>query len=722
MLSYIENWIGSSTSSNRAVTFNPLPPALIKDPGSTLRITSAAPSDFGTTVYPLLTQYCASCHRENAATPQSPYFASADLSVAFNAAQQKIDLNTPVNSRLVERMIEGHNCWDRDDTVAGDAPYTPMDNCAYEMYDAIRDLATTIVPTEVDSNWVTSKALRLQEGILATGGVRNESNVIALYEFRDPSQEIAYDTSGIEPQLNLNLSGDVVKLSGGLQFNGINGKAQGSSGGSSKLTSMIQLTGEYSIEAWVTPMDTAHRTPIVSYSGGNTNRNFMLEQYDATYSAFNRSANADGTNLTDSNGAPEVSSDAATLAASQQHVVITYDALNGRRIYVNGELANTAANTDDQLNGTLASWNNTYALVLGNEVTGTKPWAGTLQLVAIHNRALSEEQIVQNFDAGIGDKYYLSFNVDQHTGLTDSYIIFEAMQFDQYSYLFHKPIFAVLNDTQTPDNIRIRGMRIGVNGKLSDVGQAYSKLDTTITTDTYIEAGQVLSNVGTVISMDSGITSDEFFLVFDQLGTDTYQIVENTPTAPTATNTDEEAPVVGLRTFEEIHASMSVMTGVSMTNTNVANKFNIVKQQLPTVEGASGFLSAHQLAVTQLAIEYCNALVDDSTMRASYFSGFNFGAIASDAFNSDAKQDQIIDPLLKRSLSTDLAGNDLDFQADPTATRTELRGLMSRLVQQCVAPVPPAVSTCTANNAEHTAKIVKGTCAAAIGSAAMLLQ
>ena len=67
---------------------------------------------------------------------------------------------------------------------------------------------------------------------------------------------VAYDTSGVEPALNLNISGDVTWV-GGWGINVRSGKAQGSTTASKKLHDMIKATGEYSIEAWVAPGNVA---------------------------------------------------------------------------------------------------------------------------------------------------------------------------------------------------------------------------------------------------------------------------------------------------------------------------------------------------------------------------------------------------------------------------------------------------------------------------------
>jgi hypothetical protein len=81
----------------------------------------AAPTDFSTTVYPLLTTYCAKCHAPDAATPQSPYFASSDVNQAYQYAIPKMNLNSPMSSRFVSRLAaDRHNCWGVCGTVSAD--------------------------------------------------------------------------------------------------------------------------------------------------------------------------------------------------------------------------------------------------------------------------------------------------------------------------------------------------------------------------------------------------------------------------------------------------------------------------------------------------------------------------------------------------------------------------------------------------------------------------
>ena len=83
--------------------------------------------------------------------------------------------------------------------------------------------------------------------------------------------------------------------------------------------------------------------------------------------------------------------------------------------------------------------------------------------------------------------------------------MFTVSQYDTSSYLFYQPTFISLDTTVKPNNIPIQGIRIGVNGTIPSVGQAYIPLNTSITAANYTSTqGQILSTVGTVIGLRAG--------------------------------------------------------------------------------------------------------------------------------------------------------------------------------------------------------------------------
>ena len=151
---------------------------------------------------------------------------------------------------------------------------------------------------------------------------------------------------------------------------------------------------------------------------------------------------------------------------------------------------------------------------------------------------------------------------------------------------------------------------------------------------------------------------------------------------------------------------MSQATGISMANPDVMATYQAVKQQLPTLTDIDIFVSSQQMGITQLAIEYCNALVEDTSARASYFAGFDFSAAASQAFDSTAKRDTVFDALI-----TNTVGNNLTTQPSDSDIKTELNSLTDKLTA--------CGNSCAA---DRTETVVKAVCAATIANAAMLVQ
>jgi len=684
LTTWISAWAGATAGGG--VQGVALKAPVIKDPGSSKSFPTS-PALFAATVHPVLEEYCSRCHTSTAAASQSPFFASHDVDEAYAGAKVKMNLDQPAMSRLVLRLrTEFHNCW--SDCAAN----------ANEMEAAIQAFADQVPLTQVEASLVYSKALRLPDGIVASGGNRYTANMIGLWEFKTGRGSVAYDTSGVEPALNLNISGDVSWV-GGWGINVRDGKAQGSTTASRKLSDLIKATGEYSIEAWVAPGNVAQEdSRIVSYSGGTTARNFMLGQTLYSYDFYNR---ATGTNTA---GDPKLTTSAADedLQATLQHVVATYDPIRGRRIYVNGVFTGDA---DPAAGGTISDWDDTFAFVLGNEVSGDRQFQGVFRLVAVYNRVLTDPQIQTNFQAGVGEKFYLLFSISHLVDVPQAYLLFEVSQFDSYSYLFDKPTFISLDPNARPGSIPVAGLRIGINGAEAPVGQAYRTLNTTITDSQYGPLGQPLATVGTIIALEKGPDADEFFLTFDVLGTHQNVRLDPVPLAPAPPPDVQRTADVGLRVFDELNATMAELTGVSPQDPGVAATYATIRQSLPTVETIDTFVSAHPVAVAQLSIQYCDALVENPTARAQYFPGFNFGAAPATAF-APAGRAIVLDSLVARMLRTNVA-----TEPDAAGVRSDLDSLITRL------------SSCGGScSADRTEIVVKASCAALLGSAATLLH
>lgn len=723
MTRWITNWVGASDSGGRQIQLQEPTPV---DPGSRRRFPGPndAEAALFAPIYNKLDEWCSGCHQANSATAQSPYFATGGLpedtnevsptsdafKQAYIASIPKINLDDPAMSRFVLRLRnEKHNC------------FNDCEADADELQALIQAMADEIDPVDIPEAQIVSKAVTLYDGTLASGGNRYENNLIALYEFKAGQGAIAADTSGVAPAADLNLIGDVSWV-GGYGINVRGGKAQASTTTSRKFHQLITATGEYSIEAWVVPGNvTQEDARIVSYSGSATSRNFTMGQQLYNYEFFARSS------ATDANGETMLSTDddAERLQAALQHVVMTFDPINGRRIYVNGEFT---GDLDGAGGGTLDSWDNSFAFVLGSEVNGAGKWQGVIRLVAIHNRALNEAQVQQNFQAGVGQKFFLLFGISHIIDVPRSYIVFEAEQYDSFSYLFHRPKYFSLDAQAMPGSIPLQGMRIGVNGAEAVVGQAYRLLDTTINDNEYSAAtGQLLSSVGTIIPVEQGPEFDEFFLCFDQLGTAEHVCSEFTPGVPPAAVVGEPASDIGVKLFDAINATMASITGVSPNNAKVKATYASVRQSLPAVHDIKGYLSSHQTSLAQLALQYCNVMMDTPSLRDAFFSGIDYSAPLTlpdySAVNPNGQA--VID-----QLHANVVGN-VPSQPDNIEFATDMGDLLESLCNPNLPadPLPPdqsknrACSTVNpTTNVNRTVEVIKAACGAALGSAVTLVQ
>ncbi len=284
--------------------------------------------------------------------------------------------------------------------------------------------------------------------------------------------------------------------------------------------------------------------------------------------------------------------------------------------------------------------------------------------------------------------------------------MFEVAQFDSYAYLFQQPTFVSLAaEPQIPD-FQVQGLRIGVNGAEAPTGQAFENLDSMVSAASYTPLGQRLSELGTIVPLEKGPESDEFFVTFEIIGNLTNVKVEASLPPPAEPADLDPSPVVGLRTFDDINLTMAKVTGMSRTLPEVAETYLAIKQQLPVSDDINGFLASHQVGVAQLAIEYCNALVEDTGARASYWPALNFGAPSAQAFADQAGVNTLLDPIIDAMI-----GNNITTQPDTAGVREELTNLVNGL------------NACGAGcSADRTAVIAKAVCASALGSAATVMQ
>lgn len=236
-------------------------------------------------------------------------------------------------------------------------------------------------------------------GISGQGGAggaplsRVTNGLVAFYDFDEGSGATVFDQSGVAPALDLTIDDtDNVTWSAGYLTVDAPTKLE-SAGPATKLFDAIATTNTMTVEAWVRPSTLAEPDVppdrIVSMSNGSSNRNFLLGQ-DATEYAYRYR-----TESTDNNGNPTIRSTFATATLDLAHVVFTHEADGAEVFYIDGTENTTTSRTGDPGN-----WVDTYPLVVANETSGNREWLGDLHLIAIYGRALTAEEVQQNFQVG----------------------------------------------------------------------------------------------------------------------------------------------------------------------------------------------------------------------------------------------------------------------------------------------------------------------------------
>jgi len=222
---------------------------------------------------------------------------------------------------------------------------------------------------------------------------RVQTGLQALYTFEEGSGSIVNDVSGVGVPLNLTVdnTGNINWLvNGGINITTAVKIASGVA--ASKIHAACAANNAISLETWILPSNTTQNGParILSLSENTTNRNFTLGQEGDRYDVRLR------TSATNNNGTPSLAVPASTVKTELSHVVYTRTNDGNASIYINGipQVVGT-------IGGVISNWNTAYQLLLANEATGDRPWLGEMHLAAVYCDALSSEDVLQNFAAGL---------------------------------------------------------------------------------------------------------------------------------------------------------------------------------------------------------------------------------------------------------------------------------------------------------------------------------
>ena len=223
---------------------------------------------------------------------------------------------------------------------------------------------------------------------------RVTDGLLALYRFTEGGGHTVNDVSDVGTPLDLRIA-DTSRVrwlaEGGLYFADDSALVT-SEGPARKLYDGLTSSEALTVEVWAMPEHLEQTGParIVSYSSDNSLRNFTLgQQNDGAVMRIR-------TPRSGLNGAYPDLEIAGVLGTGLHHIVSTQDG-EMTRMYIDGELQSGSLD----LAADFSNWDPGYGLVLGNEAIASRPWRGNLYLVAIYDRALTQEQIQQNLDSGM---------------------------------------------------------------------------------------------------------------------------------------------------------------------------------------------------------------------------------------------------------------------------------------------------------------------------------
>ncbi|MBN2329479.1 MAG: hypothetical protein JXR73_20225 [Candidatus Omnitrophica bacterium] len=246
-----------------------------------------------------------------------------------------------------------------------------------------------------------------------TGGDRVTDDLILLYTFYEGEGDVVHDVSGVGEPMDLQIE-DITRVywgDGYLETTGVNHIETQEP--AVKIIDACRASNEITLEGWIKTSDIQQNGParIITCSIDAADRNFTMGQghFGAPGSQLEMRFRTD----INPDNPLEVRSSwtgGGTFSEALTHVVFVRNEFWDLFAYINNEIMAITGGDGEFIEGDFSTWDETYKFGLGNEVSAARAWYGQFHLVALYNRALSEEEISQNYNAGpfIGDDVSVS--------------------------------------------------------------------------------------------------------------------------------------------------------------------------------------------------------------------------------------------------------------------------------------------------------------------------
>ena len=625
---------------------------------------------------PLVEGQCRLCHSEQYNIKQSPMFAHEQAIIGERelVATGKISFSEPEQSRIVQKIGN-----------------LPLHNCGSTLAEC-QTLANTMVAAIKRWREESGNSLFNQQSPLASGSVkltqafnkpsatqRDNTGAIALYDFVNCTTSTAPDESDVQPLQPMTLVGGAECLPNeGLQVP-VTGYAIADDSSLKVFNALNNSAVGYSIEFWFSSFNddggslvSMHadqsdvdengvptRTPV------NLDINVRVTRSSSQVSGGLRHShrNAASGPYAIQNNVVSFASSEAILPGVLNHVVITVPRGGERSMYLNG----VALNNSTPSLGVPADWMSHFKLAFGRN------FAGIIGLVAIYDHVMPPTQIANNAKIKSEVIRQVRFDISAQVGVPAS-IVMDVKTVGDKAYSFSRPTLF----TESTSPIALKGLQLGINGQVAQVGQAFSNIDVQASN------GQLLSPGATLMMLSKGINQDTFAIYFDGIGRQTFTrtAVNYTPQAPVA---DGQKPGRdGIRDYQRIVQTYSMITGVSTNQRDIRYLYDTIRPMLPVRPNISGFNHTQQLSYTSLALNYCEKMVADDTKRRAFFTRFNPTQPVTGA-NFDA---------LIADLFANTVGAGVDYQVTQTDMSTTLLPLVQAMQTQGSSPQQIATAAC----------------------------
>ena len=265
----------------------------------------------------------------------------------------------------------------------------------------------TVTPNQIGEYWyqvhagdgkTSSPAFHLFGQAFDPARGRDDSRALVLYYFTEGQGDIVKDHSAIAPPANLRVPAFPNTRwlpEQGLSFSGP--EPLKSEAAVEKLMA-IARNKACTVEFWVSN-DTAYFPVnwlgcLLSWEKDVAQRNLLIGGHKATFVAAPFGANFDPTNNDNSPNLRGAYTPYLAFRTNLHHMVVRWDGTS-TQAFVDGKSFDAA-----EINWNIEQWVNDASLLLGNRSDGKRPYLGSYYLLAIHDQALSDAQILRHYQAG----------------------------------------------------------------------------------------------------------------------------------------------------------------------------------------------------------------------------------------------------------------------------------------------------------------------------------